>query len=804
MSVWTPESPFLESPFLESSSTFENSEDSSINHSIATEAPWLSSETPFIRDEYETSTQRSVELQFVSNFLSDVRDDAFETSINNLVSNARSYLKDRYDGEYGAVGAQSEQAERELEQYFMPIHAEAINMLGNLGQEFDKKDLSNLSNNEIDTLLAQHIPNYQLSNPDFENFLGSLFKKAANAVKGAVNLAKKGVSSLTNLGIGSLLKRLEGLVMPLLKRVIQVALNKLPLSVRPIAQKIAHQLFGMAAQEYETSLEAHPNSTSAEQLQQEFDLHLVDTLINVNDSYESETYLADESNIDTSLAMHGAKTSFVNEFSNLEQGQNPLPIIQNFLPAALLALQPVIKTVISVIGRPRVVEFIADLLAKLVERWVGKEAAKSLALPVVDMGLGMLGFELNEQNPKVITSEIIAETLESTVLQLVQLPQSVFENDIILEAEVRNAFESAAAAYFPDSVIRSELRETGKTTGNWVAMPLKHKRKYYRKYSKVFDVDITPQVASKVTIYGGATLADYFSDVLLLPPKQNVKGRIHLYELTIGSRLVDISMRENNIPGLGSTKWQSWLQLHPLTNSAAVGLLNEPSLAKQVDAVYLANPYVTGIGQRFYYIQIPGIIKPNVSPAISTTPMQTFTCTSSTSVIVDLGQARLSVKLKFSERTAQEIAQALRRNDIAGAWRIAKTLNNSLIDQIKKQSIGFKLIGFELESYVGLSNESSVRLPQKALEWFLEKIADKLFDILWDSVANYFKNTAQEFIKATENQLDGVTITLTFVNLPGLNVIKNLRTGNITSLVLPNIDQTITRPSMSINPGCNK
>src|SRR5205823_2775297 len=72
-----------------------------------------------------------------------------------------------------------------------------------------------------------------------EQFLGGLIRKAKGLVSGAVNLAKKGLSAVGKLlPIGKIFDALKRLVQPLLKRVLQMAMNKLPASVRPYAEKL--------------------------------------------------------------------------------------------------------------------------------------------------------------------------------------------------------------------------------------------------------------------------------------------------------------------------------------------------------------------------------------------------------------------------------------------------------------------------------------------------------------------------------------------------------------------------------------
>ena len=117
----------------------------------------------------------------------------------------------------------------------------------------------------------------------------------------------------------------------------------------------------------------YPNAVAAESIQQEFDLQMAEMLLSSETVTEGEMEFGAElefSEIDPGAAMHAAKERFIQEFGKLEKGQDAQPAVQNFLPAALLALRPVIRVVLSMIGRSKIVGFISGLLAKLVQRWV--------------------------------------------------------------------------------------------------------------------------------------------------------------------------------------------------------------------------------------------------------------------------------------------------------------------------------------------------------------------------------------------------------------------------------------------------
>jgi hypothetical protein len=59
-----------------------------------------------------------------------------------------------------------------------------------------------------------------------------------------------------------------------------------------------------------------------------------------------------------------ARDQFIQELNNLKDGENAEPYVQNFLPAIL----PALRLGIRLIGRPRVVKFLAQLLAKLISK----------------------------------------------------------------------------------------------------------------------------------------------------------------------------------------------------------------------------------------------------------------------------------------------------------------------------------------------------------------------------------------------------------------------------------------------------
>ena len=77
-----------------------------------------------------------------------------------------------------------------------------------------------------------------------------------------------------------------------------------------------------------------------------------------------------------------------------------------------------------------------------------------------------------------------------------ELDETTLEHPALLEAAVTEAFHEAAAENFPPQVlIPSSTRHGPRDMGRDAA---RRKRKYYKKYTRVFDVEITPQIADSL------------------------------------------------------------------------------------------------------------------------------------------------------------------------------------------------------------------------------------------------------------------------------------------------------------------
>lgn len=671
---FVPESPFLETPGMPAET-----------EATQFEGPLLGMESPFLRDVYETEAAAAPLAAEFAGLVSEMYEASFNETVQQLASEALAAQADRLNG--GVVEREGpESAERLLTEHFDPLARAAETLVDQFAQTLGRYDIASLTEAEIDRVAEQFEPGSAEASPVFEQFLRGLRRKLGKFAKGALNLAKRGLAAVGKLGLGPILAKLRGLVWPLIKRVIRFALNRVPASVRPLARKLASMLGREAAEEAfaaepEFALQAAPSS---DYIQLEFDAQAAQLLF-AADEVEMEAFLAEgagaaEQYFDPAGDMHRAREQLIGELERLAPGQDAAPAIQNFLPAALLALRPIAGTAINLIGRKSVVDAIARMLAPLIGRFLGPEGARTLARPLAGVGLRVLVGETAESEDTRFGNQVIAATLERTLENLVETPPQMFEHPQLLEAAVQQAFESAAVANFPTELLRPDLTEGHIVEGSWLPAPAHQRRKYYKKFipkAPPLTVTITEAMASRIDVFQGGKLSDFFNDQLGISLKKPLTTRMHIYEAICGTSLAHIGLMEKSVPGLGSSVRDAYFQIHPLTPEIAQVLIGpeHADMGKGVDAVYLVSPEVIRIGQRFYYLEVP---RPTVRVPGSYVRVE-----------IDFRRSEIRIYVYLNERAAQEIAQQLReKGAIAGALKTYTSMLRAFYETVKAGKVG--------------------------------------------------------------------------------------------------------------------
>ncbi|WP_276370837.1 hypothetical protein [Chryseolinea sp. H1M3-3] len=792
-------------------------------------------ESPFTRT-YEVAGNSAVVTQVAEEFvqfLGELNDAEFSDSLYELASE----MEDRWLPKISNEAAMGDHyvpfATQQAREFITPLLMETETMIDKVAQHFSGNNLSDYNEKEIETFFSELEFSDNNFSPAQEQFFGKIINKVKSVVKKGVDLAKKGINAVGKiLPVNIILNKIKGLIKPLLDKVLKFAIGKLPKNLQPHAQTLAKKFLKLEAPAAPESTELF-SSGEIDGIQTEFDTTVAQLLFTADEvegnsivsEYEFsdeviERELAYEAGGITPPSLESARQQFINELKSLPPGESPAPAIERFLPAAILALQPVIKVAISVIGRQKVINFLAGLLAKLVGKYVPENVAKPLAASIIDVGMSAIGFEVNETNKSDIGYEAIANVIQETVQHIAELNEATIQDQEALTLQLLEAFETAAANNFPPQYIKEQLRPSIQP-GVWVLKPRKGPKHMYKKFTKVFNITIDPQSAQAIKSFRDLPLANFLKDKLSLDPSKPIQAKVHLFETIPGTKLSKISKFEN-IPGFNAQQPFAWVQLHPLTKQAAAILLKEPALGKDISQKSNAKRHRTGVGQRFYYLEISGArlripaVNRGATKAGKPGKMRAPKPSQSGDIqgVINFVKSEISFSYYFSEEDAKSVVEKINKNDFLGAaisirHAIKNVLNGMLSKNVsnKVKIIHEAIPELYLEHIGDHEQESALASLAKTaggivlggskemLTKLIEQLVEKISEHAYQAVANFFKGRAAEFKEAQAQPQDGVTIKISWSNIQGMtairtviNAIRNKNPlGNISELTLPNI-----------------
>jgi len=791
------------------------------------------SDSPF-KQTYEAADAVSIgltpELEAYTELLAELNDPEFETTLYNLAAEAEDTYSSKISNETAMGDRYVPYVTQQINQYLDPLAQETERILGRISEHFSGNNLADQTEASIDQLFEQFESEHIPFSPAQEQFFGSIINKVKSVVKTGVNLAKKGISAVGKiLPINIILDKLKGMVRPLLEKVLKFAINKLPKNFQPYAQTLAKKLLNLETVSASQSDESS-NATSGdlESIQNELDNNIANLVFSSDEAqsedvvhsylFSSEAYEREEAYETGGInfpTVDSARQKFISDLKNLKEGESPLPAIENFIPV-ILAAKPIIKMAISIIGRPKVINFLAGILAKLVEKYIPQAVARPLAAKIIDVGMAAIGFETYEAEHSDLAYEAIANTIEETIQNMGALNEDLLNDQENLTSVTLDSFESAAVNNFPSTYIKEELRKA-KQPGSWVLMPRSGPRHYYKKFTHVFPVTIEPSGASTIISFKGVPLTNYLRDKLGLDPSKPIQARVHLYE-AINDTLLSRISRSEKVPGLGQSQPYGWIQFHPLSVNAASILLKDPGLGKDISEDFTKNRHKLAIGQRLYYLEINGarlklpvISHKKKSGLPGKTDNGKVAVPRSTDIqgVINFIRSEIKFNYYFSEEDAKTIVGKLNQNDYMGASinirnSVRKVLNDLLVKNVSHK---VKIIHEALpemyldnvkeENFAPLESLGSIALNagKGILTKIIEKVIERISEPAYNSVLNYFKTRAAEFKQAQSLPDDGVTIKIVWMNIPGMSAIRsvinairgNLSIGKITDLSIPNI-----------------
>jgi hypothetical protein len=632
--------------------------------------PWTESPSPFTATGAGGFELEDEEAQLFLETVEELQDEDFGEALAELAAETAEASAVRLQGE--APDTFGPQRERLAEAHLDGIAGEAERCIQRFIDHVQQVDPETVSESELETLLARFDVGGATLSPAGEQFLGKLIKKAKSVVKkvakAAKNVASKVVSAIP--GLGAILKKLKGLIRPLLKRVLAMAIGRLPAPLQQPARDLARRLgIGESEEESFEALEDEAGEETLaegfagspvgvldpETLAESFDAVLAGALLSLEALEEGEAFGHDEG-LDavagTELEqLATARARFMDRVRSARDGEDLGPAMDQFVPAIL----PALRLGLRLIGRTRVVNFLAKYLARLIGKWVGPSVATPLSRAVVDVGLRVVGLEHDDKGELEtdVVPGMLAATVEDTVRRLAEQPDHMLEDEGLLQVAVSEAFEQSVAANFPAALVRPDLRMAPSLGGTFV---VRHARTphTYKKFSRTPEIDLSPSQATAVRSFGGTTLdAALRSEGLSLPGR----FRVSVLEASAGTTLPTLARLEGILGPSGTHG--AYSQLHPLTRANATALLREPLLGVDVPSRFLQSRHRISVGQRFFHLQPVGQ-RPIPLPAPT---REEPSCDpgkpSDRRMRIDVARGEARIALYFSEPDAQRLAAAV-------------------------------------------------------------------------------------------------------------------------------------------------
>ena len=778
---YVPASPFAETFQL---SETEAGQLEAPTATVGLESPFRSE---YLGEAYERG--ESPEREAYGTMVASLYEMEFSEALYELGAEAAAYAHQFGEQEATSPG----ELEQYVERYVAPLGAEAETLFERLAERYAQHDIAGMSEAEVDRLFETIQPGYGHLSPAFEGFLSGLWNKAKSIAKSAINVVKSGVAAVGKfLPLGWIFNKLKPLIKPLLQRVLQFALDRLPAPLRPIASKLAARLFGkIGLGEVEAEAEAQTEMTSEtnealahpdpDSIQREFDARVA-SLFFARDEADREVISGEatmetlESGEDRVATLDAARETFANEVTHLQRGQDPTAQLENFLPAVMAAL----RVGISVIGRQRVVNFLANYLAGVIKPYIGAEMATPLSNAIVSTGMSLVGLEVPTERQQ-LAGEAIASAVEGTVRRLGEQGSHIFEDQRLLEAATQEAFNEAAAESFPPQMIREQLLEVSPKSGvlgTWVLRPAQG-RKRYKAYTYPIDVRITNQIANTVLSFGSIPLDEFLRSRFGVNPP--VKAKAYLYEAISGTTVSAIARNESRVPILGPAARKPWRYFLPLTCQTAGLLFGEPNLGRDVANQFLMSPRRVTIGERFVVLvpegARPAVVKPTTTGSGGTTITKLPTGRASqVNVTLDFPNSQVRAFIYLSERDTQAIAASIRKGESA-------TPALMLVRDVYVATLRSMLSG-NASRHVKVIHEAAAQEQWVGAalgavgEALLKKVADKIIEWVGLAISEYFTRKRQEFEAAANKRADGVTMIIIVTHNSMMQVIERAISGN--------------------------
>ena len=730
---------------------------------------WAETVSPFTETPDRGATESETD-RLIGEALDELRDESFDEAVANLVEETEQAIGERFANESPSSASERE---RFADAHLANVRFESHQYLEALETGLQGLDLESFNEQQLDEMLDRLDPEAGELTPAGEEFIGKLVKKAKSAVKFVVKTAKNIGGKVAGAVIGPVLKKLRALINPLLRRVLSFAIGRLPAALQPAARNLAKRFTSESEAEAEAedladeSPMSPANLTDVEALTESFDEALAEAVTNFSpegldsESLEAFDQLETEGAESRELeALADARGELIDRLAAAGDNEDLAPAVEQFVPAILAAL----RLGINLVGRPKVVGFLAKYIGQLIKRWVGPQLSGPLSNAIVDTGLRLITLEAEAgeaSDSREAAPVALASVIEDTVRKLAESEDYVFENEDLMQLAAAEAFSQAVATHFPARFVRPALQQAPSLGGTFVTRRPRSVRRFY-KYTRVPDVEVTAQIADAIPTFGGSTLGAVLRASGATFP---VRARLHIYQAAVGTTVPGMMRVDRRHPG--GRRFRPGAMAHPLTPAAAGLLLREPGLGVAVPARFMRSRHRIAAGQRFFHLEPTG---PTSMLALQEAAAPRPAAPTRAWTVVNVRKARITVGFYLSEADSQTVVGAIR------AGRGGPALLQALIAAYKVMDAGgtryrgrlriLREEGEDFEDFAAqigrLATGVTGSLRKRLRSWVLP------------ALAAWVRSNGEAFARAAASPEDGVTVRVRLTGVPGLDLLGRL------------------------------
>ncbi|MET4100374.1 hypothetical protein ABIB37_002611 [Agrococcus sp. UYP10] len=755
----------LENPFAEREFEAE------AEHQAADEGftPWTEGFDPFAESfEGERDVSHGSEAQAgFGEAYAELRDEAFDEALEQLADETAEAIGGAGFAFEGADGMRSGEA------YLAPIQAAGETYIDRLRESLEQLDLASLSEVQLAEQLDRVDAEAYRLTPAGEEFIGGIVRKAKRAASFVVSKAKAVGRTVIAPALRAVFSRLKTLIRPLL--ITGESEDEFEFEIESLDEGVVLTVPSLAvdpeqiAEGFDAALaEAAVLGAESEQPEAEY----LDGSESEGGQYESVT---DGRELE---ALAEARAALLDRLAAADESEDLAPAIEQFIPAVLAAL----RIGVRVVGRPKVVRFLAKYLANYIGKWTGPKLAGPLSVAIVDIGMRLATLEAGSEaasageteSERDLSAALLMNTVEDTARRLAELEDFQLEDEDLLRLALSESFEEAVAANFPASVVREELQLAPSMQASFIPRGPRS-RSPYRVLNRRPELSITPQLGGAIRTFGGLTLtASLKSRGIALPSR----FRVHVVQVAVGGSLRTVA---SDLRKRFTTFRPSPGMFHPLTPGAAAALFREPRLGVRVAPQFLRSRRRIAAGQRFYILEPIGAggalgggragglgkAAGSAAPATRGVPSQGW-------CVIDLRQAIVRVALHLTENDAQRIAADIRGGVApAAALRALASVYEGVARSFANPDGRVRVVReaeSEDEQFIG-----------GALRAASQKVIGALARVLrsWvlPAIAGWLRTKSAEFARAAANPANGVTLVVTLRGVPGLRAIGDVLAG---------------------------